>query len=1081
MSPRDSDHPASRFAAFEATYGVRVPYPQHAAHDAGFYTLRAESADGPGADASAAGWRLVARSDVSGMLVEETSVVGADLAPVSAKLEVGTVGARELSVDGGRLRVASTTPQVVGGEALVQELPLAPATYLSRQALLAALTTLPLGRDWSMSVRVLRTRADPNPLRRVLAPAHELVTALMSVVREEEVTVAAGTFRCWVVGVREQDEKDLYDSGTPRWPDRYWVSQTDHVVVRSVERLVRQWPLVQFLGDMHADEDYELELLAVRHPSFTPPPAPALALRLDSYGGEPRTMHRRPPPTDEERNAAVAAALAAYPPVEALRAGAVPAEWTEEVLRRYAEERREYEEDLHAHQRALFAAADARRRTARFELSVGNAGYVAAVDVVVRLHFLPGVELHEIEKEAKPPAPPGPPLALPPGLHGGRRRARFAPPPPAPRPGPGRYARTVRREADGAFVVEYRVPRIARGDWVSLDPFAVVFTDWQQVQELLVRYEVSAPGARTAASRLHYRIQRFVEGNPPAPIAAGEDRGALIDQGPTVESPGAWTPGEPVAGTMVYAASEEKGDRLEKVIEHTLSVAPVVSGQGTGWLVVGRMVHGKVRIGSDEPGEQIVEQRVVLSRDLQPTVWSSEARRAPGREPVNFNAQADGDYFVIQMPGAPPTRAALPRRSILNDYMLRALVPTWPLAQGWEMTTEMLMLGSRRPYFAPVRVGVVGEERITEPAGAFDCWVVALEGLLGGGLFGSGSEIVLRERYWINKAHPQIVVRERRRLEEPRTRLRLDLVAFRAPPPSRGPGVVGDPQPVATDGVVWKRSQCPWPSGFVVMLDLDLQQSAESAAAGGRPERVKKSLPAPSQTASAPEAQERQMTDQLREAPTVEQLRRMPRGSPDWRADDPPRYTEETYRLYDEQRRAYERDLPAYLAATRDYNAWEARTIRLSPMLVNAEPAIARDAMVRFIFPAGLDVHARASAPEPPVAPTLPNPHAIGTEAGRFNHRDFERRDQPGRLRYGFELRSWRDQVRRLPDETTVVTCRAGTLDSQDLYLLDELYVTFPSRDEARSFVVEYEVTSEGREPERGRVEVEVEVPVPAV
>ena len=75
-----------------------------------------------------------------------------------------------------------------------------------------------------------------------------------------------------------------------------------------------------------------------------------------------------------------------------------------------------------------------------------------------------------------------------------------------------------------------------------------------------------------------------------------------------------------------------------------------------------------------------------------------------------------------------------------------AVLASLPLANGWRDSASVLVVDAGGAATAPATLAVEGEERVTVPAGDFDCWIVSLETERGS------------ERVWVTK-QGQIVVR----------------------------------------------------------------------------------------------------------------------------------------------------------------------------------------------------------------------------------------------------------------------------------------------------------------------------------
>jgi hypothetical protein len=92
--------------------------------------------------------------------------------------------------------------------------------------------------------------------------------------------------------------------------------------------------------------------------------------------------------------------------------------------------------------------------------------------------------------------------------------------------------------------------------------------------------------------------------------------------------------------------------------------------------------------------------------------------------------------------GRPIARHVLPAFSpFVSDAMAPIALLGVPLSSTWNGELSLLGWAVRsNDVFAPVTLAVDGEERITVPAGTFDCWRIAL------GVFGQ------RKIYWVRKS-----------------------------------------------------------------------------------------------------------------------------------------------------------------------------------------------------------------------------------------------------------------------------------------------------------------------------------------
>ena len=64
---------------------------------------------------------------------------------------------------------------------------------------------------------------------------------------------------------------------------------------------------------------------------------------------------------------------------------------------------------------------------------------------------------------------------------------------------------------------------------------------------------------------------------------------------------------------------------------------------------------------------------------------------------------------------------------LVNSAAVDAALASLPLAAAWRDSAETLLIDSGGAALTPVVLAIEGEERVTVPAGEFDCWIVSLE------------------------------------------------------------------------------------------------------------------------------------------------------------------------------------------------------------------------------------------------------------------------------------------------------------------------------------------------------------------
>jgi len=128
------------------------------------------------------------------------------------------------------------------------------------------------------------------------------------------------------------------------------------------------------------------------------------------------------------------------------------------------------------------------------------------------------------------------------------------------------------------------------------------------------------------------------------------------------------------------------------------------------------------------------------------------------------------DSVVERFHGDPPNEqhfqgsAALPgiaRSPLLvawSPYSIDALVQALPLARGWRgsvYSVNWLVYRDRVPVFTPVDLRVIGTNRVTVPAGTFDCWKLEVRAGFEKALIWVSKDqrwVVLRQRTWSDES-----------------------------------------------------------------------------------------------------------------------------------------------------------------------------------------------------------------------------------------------------------------------------------------------------------------------------------------
>jgi hypothetical protein len=167
--------------------------------------------------------------------------------------------------------------------------------------------------------------------------------------------------------------------------------------------------------------------------------------------------------------------------------------------------------------------------------------------------------------------------------------------------------------------------------------------------------------------------------------------------------------------TATYATTARDFDQEKDIGARRITVSDTTIGGQHAWVVAQttEITHDPLRDPTDS---------VVMSADLQPISRRTKlgATRfvldVRGDSVVGWKT-ADGGRQTLSVPVA--------EGAFLNSWAEFAAFPMLPLAAGWKGRAAVLYMGDV-PSFTPVTLEVMGENRVTVPAGTFDCWVVDL-------------------------------------------------------------------------------------------------------------------------------------------------------------------------------------------------------------------------------------------------------------------------------------------------------------------------------------------------------------------
>jgi len=129
------------------------------------------------------------------------------------------------------------------------------------------------------------------------------------------------------------------------------------------------------------------------------------------------------------------------------------------------------------------------------------------------------------------------------------------------------------------------------------------------------------------------------------------------------------------------------------------------------------------RVGTE--GVAAVSDSLIARRDdLRPLHWI--ASHGVARVAAEFTLDS---IFGASSSPLGRRNVVLPNRAdlLVNTAAVDAALASLPLAAAWRDSAEMLLIDSGGAALTGVTLAIEGEERITVPAGDFDCWIVSLE------------------------------------------------------------------------------------------------------------------------------------------------------------------------------------------------------------------------------------------------------------------------------------------------------------------------------------------------------------------
>jgi hypothetical protein len=186
-------------------------------------------------------------------------------------------------------------------------------------------------------------------------------------------------------------------------------------------------------------------------------------------------------------------------------------------------------------------------------------------------------------------------------------------------------------------------------------------------------------------------------------------------------------------GEFVYQTTLERDASTTTLGVRTVTISRTTYAGVPSWLLL------ETRTGDGIPAADSVFADLTTLRAIH---WSS----SQGQARVAAEFRGDSVFGATSAPqGKRSIVAAVPGGTLVSAAMLETELRLLPLQSTWEDSTTMLTVTTGTNAVLPTRIAVIGEDRVSVPAGAFDCWVVSVRADVAKGL------------YWVTKQDPVVV------------------------------------------------------------------------------------------------------------------------------------------------------------------------------------------------------------------------------------------------------------------------------------------------------------------------------------
>ena len=494
---------------------------------------------------------------------------------------------------------------------------------------------------------------------------------------------------------------------------------------------------------------------------------------------------------------------------------------------------------------------------------------------------------------------------------------------------------------------------------------------------------------------------------------------------PPQPNPALGIPDPPLAaGVVRYAVADERGGETRPISPLGVETTSVSAAGGPAW---------RVAMTMSEQGTPVQWEAVMRAADLRPLAYLTEFSL------LRFEGTAVGEWLYVSSDlarkhGGGTSRRRIPEWAFVSPASLWAALAAAPLERGWSASVHLLhRTPPHESAFVPLRMEVVGEERLRTAIGEVDCWIVTAEGSLDAN--------TVSARIWVSRGEParRAVVRVLERREGGTRTRRYEIESMRRDGDDASRGQRAEP-----------RAAPPAPPAPDAPFSVEISVARPDA---GSIESVRLKR---GRTGHTSPEQKREIVERgLERVPPLELLRA--------RGEVGPHTPAAAIARYERERADYAADMLAYLELVEARQDVLNRTIVVQ-LRVGPRAGPKRPTYLRLVVPPGVVALPQGESypldqPHPPVPVTAP------LEKSR---KRLVRRLVVVRERYEGLVPSERFEG---PDGSTVVVLgpAEASLDDPAFFRVS---FEFPTWEQVAPFTVEYDVSAEGADPMHGTFRV---------